>query len=561
MKYVLRLYQTLIQIAVASILFNSPAYTQNITPEMGNFIFNPEFDRPTYPWFLKTFNGAIASKEILTDSSLSGKNALVIHCKNGGTRIADIQLSATDRKYFIKGCYSLEFMAKSDVPHTIKIEIKEIYLYNRVVWESPEILITDKPQHFGPYIYHHRIENGGYKINFQMGGRDSVNVMLDSVSAVMTMDPEELRLEECFIKRSHTYGETTIPYHLYVPKPLEDSLKYPIILSIHGSDQDAWFLEHYYLFFRFASVWADSANQAELPCFVLAPNYLLGMSWWNTDWIITHGDQYSPDVTPMTNALAAVSDLLTSLIREFPIDTNRIYITGLSEGGSATWDLISRYPHRFAAAIPMAGISDSSQVHKLLHLPIWNFHGGLDETISVELSRQTASAFEHAGRPVVYTHSKNGVPIANPDSVINSAIANESTLLYTEYPGGKHGNCIDGYDFPQLLLWAFSQSKKRQSGIAVHEPGLLSIQFSLSQNYPNPFNPTTRFLYTINQKSRVTLKVFNTYGQQVAVLKDEVQSVGTHSVIFDGSCLSSGVYLLKMTVEGNVLIRKMILMR
>ena len=79
----------------------------------------------------------------------------------------------------------------------------------------------------------------------------------------------------------------------------------------------------------------------------------------------------------------------------------------------------------------------------------------------------------------------------------------------------------------------------------------LPDQFSLDQNYPNPFNPTTTIQFTLPQQAFVTLKVYNTLGQEVAKLVDhEMMEDGTQEVEFDASSLTSGVYLYRIVAEG-----------
>jgi len=91
-------------------------------------------------------------------------------------------------------------------------------------------------------------------------------------------------------------------------------------------------------------------------------------------------------------------------------------------------------------------------------------------------------------------------------------------------------------------------------------------EFSLSQNYPNPFNPSTKIDFSLAVDSKVTLKVFNVLGQQVALLANENLEAGLHSVNFDASGFYSGVYfyILKAeNAEGTNFIstKKMILMK
>ena len=83
----------------------------------------------------------------------------------------------------------------------------------------------------------------------------------------------------------------------------------------------------------------------------------------------------------------------------------------------------------------------------------------------------------------------------------------------------------------------------------------------LYQNYPNPFNPSTTIRYGLPYRSRVTLAVFNTLGQQVATLVQGEQEAGFHEVQFDGSGLASGVYLYRLRAGEFVQTRKLLLLQ
>ena len=89
----------------------------------------------------------------------------------------------------------------------------------------------------------------------------------------------------------------------------------------------------------------------------------------------------------------------------------------------------------------------------------------------------------------------------------------------------------------------------------------LANQFNLNQNYPNPFNPTTNISFEINRTSNVKISVFDMLGNMVEVLTDRQYNIGHHTVQFDGTKLSSGVYFYQLGNGNNIATKKMILMK
>ena len=85
--------------------------------------------------------------------------------------------------------------------------------------------------------------------------------------------------------------------------------------------------------------------------------------------------------------------------------------------------------------------------------------------------------------------------------------------------------------------------------------------FELEQNYPNPFNPTTEIRYRIPKATRVSLKVYDTLGREVAVLFDGIRDPGRYTATFDASGLSAGTYVCKMTAGNFVATRRLVLLK
>ena len=84
----------------------------------------------------------------------------------------------------------------------------------------------------------------------------------------------------------------------------------------------------------------------------------------------------------------------------------------------------------------------------------------------------------------------------------------------------------------------------------------------LRQNYPNPFNPSTQISFSLSEPGNVRLEVFNTLGQKVAVLlSDKAYGSGTHSLTFDASGFSSGIYYYRLSATGITLTRSMTLLK
>lgn len=140
---------------------------------------------------------------------------------------------------------------------------------------------------------------------------------------------------------------------------------------------------------------------------------------------------------------------------------------------------------------------------------------------------------------------------ANPDQSLGKA------LLVAKRSAG-----FNDEDFAMRLTLLGDPALVVRSALVastVSDPETRPSQFALMQNYPNPFNPSTTIRYELPEASRVSLKVFNVLGQELATLVDGVEGPGHKLVEFNAGNLSSGIYFIRLTAGKNVQTRKMLL--
>jgi hypothetical protein len=116
--------------------------------------------------------------------------------------------------------------------------------------------------------------------------------------------------------------------------------------------------------------------------------------------------------------------------------------------------------------------------------------------------------------------------------------------------------------YADSLCYARINGNEYGTYLSVSNPNeVFPEQFSLEQNYPNPFNPLTTIRYGLPNRWHVSLAVFNTLGQQVALLENGEREAGYHEVRFDGSGLSSGVYFYRMHAGTYVETKRLLLVK
>lgn len=161
-------------------------------------------------------------------------------------------------------------------------------------------------------------------------------------------------------------------YLLYLPQRYDErpEEKLPLLFYLHGSSgrgKDLAMLQRYGPPLRLKA-------EPDFPMVMVAPQ-LTGGGW-------------EP---------AAVLALVDEVLASYRIDPDRVYLTGVSLGGQGAWAVAAAAPERFAALAPVCGHGDWRSAARFGKLPVWAFHGALDEVVPLEPHRQMVEAVNQAG--------------------------------------------------------------------------------------------------------------------------------------------------------------------
>lgn len=220
-----------------------------------------------------------------------------------------------------------------------------------------------------------------------------------------------------------------INYRLLKPeKPLKGK-KYPLVLFLHGAGERGDDNEKQLLWG--SGMWLNPVNREKYPCYVLFPQ-CPAEAFWAYNPPPAFKNPYmmplNPEIPPVFQAL---TELLESYIKMPQIDEKRIYITGLSMGGMAAFDLLVRFPEKLAAVVPICGAVNPARLGKAKGVAIRIFHGDADDTVPVECSREAYKALKTAG----------------------------ANVEYHEYPSERHASWIPAFKEEDFMSWLFKQKR------------------------------------------------------------------------------------------------------
>jgi poly(3-hydroxybutyrate) depolymerase len=180
-----------------------------------------------------------------------------------------------------------------------------------------------------------------------------------------------------------------LPYRYLVPADCDPLREYPLIVFLHGvgecGDNNTSQLDREA---NGALSLVSAPCQAAAPCFMLAPQAGRAHGW---------------DV----DTLKQVARAIGKLEADYPIDHNRIYLTGISMGGGGAWRILTQYPFLFAAAVPMSGVG-AGAYERIVGVPVWCFHALDDTVVGIRGSDDAISALRRAGGRAIYTRYSTG---------------------------------------------------------------------------------------------------------------------------------------------------------
>ncbi len=210
-------------------------------------------------------------------------------------------------------------------------------------------------------------------------------------------------------------AEVVVPVRLdylsFTPRGRPDPDGWPLVLFLHGAGERGADVAEV----ATCGLPFDLANGLELPARVIAPQ--------------------CPAETIWTQHVSALLGLLDHVLAEGDVDPERVVLTGMSMGGTGSWQLAATAPERFAALAPVCGqrtwFIGEPPVDALRRVPVWAFHGEDDDVVEADASRVQVAALRAAGADV----------------------------RLTLYPGVGHDSWKQAYATPELWTWAFEQRR------------------------------------------------------------------------------------------------------
>jgi len=230
-----------------------------------------------------------------------------------------------------------------------------------------------------------------------------------------------------------TQGDS-MPYRILFPEKYDKSRQYPLIVFLHGSGERGTDNEKQLI--HGADLFLKPKNRKNFPAIVVFPQCPEDKYWIDISIRSKLGGKgemnFEESIKSPSEELAIVNELVDQLIQEESVDTDRLYLMGLSMGGFGTFETLARWPERYAAAVGICGGGNLSLTKNYAkQTALWITHGAKDEVVPVYLSRRLYHALKEQGADV----------------------------RYTEFPEVGHNAWDPTFAKKDLLPWLFSNQK------------------------------------------------------------------------------------------------------
>ncbi len=226
----------------------------------------------------------------------------------------------------------------------------------------------------------------------------------------------------------------SMQYRILFPEAYNDRERYPIVLFMHGAGERGHDNEKQLT--HGGALFLKPENRKEYPAIVVFPQCPAEKYWVNINIrrkLFAGEDLDFEEVrsTP-TKEMRLVMQLFDRIVREESVDHDRLYLMGLSMGGFATFEILTRWPGKFTAAVAICGGGNPNLAQRYSpFVSLWITHGSLDDVVPVKYSRRVYLALQSYGADV----------------------------RYTEFPDANHNAWDPTFEMPELLPWLFSKSK------------------------------------------------------------------------------------------------------
>jgi predicted peptidase len=227
----------------------------------------------------------------------------------------------------------------------------------------------------------------------------------------------------------------TLPYRILYPENFVHTQKYPLLLVLHGAGERGNDNEQQLL--HGSSLFLTPEARRRFPAIVVFPQCPQD-SYWANVLIDRENMPLELDFKSSREKPTKAMELLQGLVEELStlsfVDTQRMYVGGISMGAMGTFELLRREPKRFAAAFAICGGDAPENAKEYASVPIWIFHGEQDSVVPVRYSKEIAKALEAAG----------------------------ANVRLTLYPRVDHDSWVKAFKEPELLSWLSSKKKDRR---------------------------------------------------------------------------------------------------